>query len=364
MDDYSMASLSESKNEWCARLVNVLTGPVIEGIRSIFKEANELCVESEEEEKYLMTFQTFLSRIPQWNESMIGEETKRIEDVSNCGYLEDLITCVHVIQLKALTCVRVGQKQKKVDIDIPSKSAFIHNVYKKVARQLYTSVYLFELDLPPLEIQKHNRELEHLVKECVLNTVRDTMPIDAILRAYMDETDEQVVEEPETEQRVPLPKPTPTPTPASSPAVTPVAASATPVVVSTPPVAVSTAPVAPPVTVSAPPIPVIEPLALTAGPETVSTKPVVETKPTAPTSAPVIDLKTSTPTPTQISFTDVDKAMDVKGQETTVNAPKNIEHLEKLSEARRQEEDDEEKVKIGENVSLDISDISDILEVL
>ena len=39
MDDYSLASLAESKNEWCARLVNALTPAVIEGLRSIFKEA-------------------------------------------------------------------------------------------------------------------------------------------------------------------------------------------------------------------------------------------------------------------------------------------------------------------------------------
>ena len=30
--------------------------------------------------------------------------------------LEDLITCVHIIHL---TCVCVGQQQKKVDIDVP-----------------------------------------------------------------------------------------------------------------------------------------------------------------------------------------------------------------------------------------------------
>ena len=33
--------------------------------------------------------------------------------------LEDLVTCVHIIQLKILTAMRVGQKQKKIDINIP-----------------------------------------------------------------------------------------------------------------------------------------------------------------------------------------------------------------------------------------------------
>ena len=41
MDDYSLSSLSESKNEWCARLVSLLTHHIIIGIDSIFNEGLE-----------------------------------------------------------------------------------------------------------------------------------------------------------------------------------------------------------------------------------------------------------------------------------------------------------------------------------
>ena len=47
-------------------------------IKSIFKEAYELCNKNEESSKYLMTFQNFLTRIPRWNQQIIDEETKRI----------------------------------------------------------------------------------------------------------------------------------------------------------------------------------------------------------------------------------------------------------------------------------------------
>jgi len=43
MDDYSITSLGESKNEWCARLINVLTPELIQGLKSIFEEAWKLC---------------------------------------------------------------------------------------------------------------------------------------------------------------------------------------------------------------------------------------------------------------------------------------------------------------------------------
>ena len=64
MDDYNLASLTESKNEWCIRLINVLTPTISAGIRSIFDEALELCQQNKEEDQYLLTFQTFLSSSP------------------------------------------------------------------------------------------------------------------------------------------------------------------------------------------------------------------------------------------------------------------------------------------------------------
>ena len=59
MDDYNVNVLSEAKNEYSSRLVTILTPLVIEGIRSIFNEACQLCEDNDEEEKYLMTFQNF-----------------------------------------------------------------------------------------------------------------------------------------------------------------------------------------------------------------------------------------------------------------------------------------------------------------
>jgi hypothetical protein len=95
-----------------------------------------------------------------------------------------------------LTAVRVGQKQKKIDINIPKIDDFIHKVYIYVARKVYKNVYLFELKIPPLQVQKNYRELEIIVQECILNTVRDSIPVEAILKAYMDETvEDDVVEE-------------------------------------------------------------------------------------------------------------------------------------------------------------------------
>jgi hypothetical protein len=354
MDDYSVTSLSESKNEWCARLVNTLTPAVIQGLRSISDEAWKLCRENEEEDKYLMTFQTFLSRVPKWNTSIIEAERKRISEASGCGYLEELITCVHVIQLKALTCVRVGHKQKKVDLDVPSADAFVHTVYTNVARKVYTNIYLFEKNIAPLQHQKNNRELEIITRECILNSVRDSMPVEAILKAYLDETDELGVDV--KEEEVLIPKET---TPESEPKedgkqedVPQESESTVPVVVKTDvsePVGdvVPLAPAAP----TPPPSPAIHVSAMDSG----LPRP-------APMVAPSIEPKIP------VGFSDIDKAVDIRGNAVDVTAPKTLERLEQIAsvsaEKRKQEEDDDDdygdQLTIGDEVKLEMADINDL----
>lgn len=191
MDDFVLSNLHESRNEWCSRLISIFTPLVIEGLKSIFNEAWNICVTNDETNKYLMTFQNLLCRIPKWNSVIIEEERKRIIERSGCNYLDELITCVHIIQLKVLTCIRVGNRQKKIDINIPKLDHFIHQVYINSARKVYTNVYLFEKNISPLLAQKNNRELELIINECILTTIRDSIPTEAIIRAYIDESVEQ-----------------------------------------------------------------------------------------------------------------------------------------------------------------------------
>jgi len=198
MDDFVLGNLQESRNEFCARLINILTPHIVYGLKSIFDEAWKLCIENDEAPKYLMTFQNFLMRVPKWNVAMIEQEATRIVERSGCGHIEELITCVHIIQLKMLTCMRAGSKQKKIDIAIPKLSDFIHKVYVNVARKMYSNVFLFEKSKQHLQIQKHNRQLELIIKECILNTVRESIPIEHLLKVYMEdefiEEDTEVVD--------------------------------------------------------------------------------------------------------------------------------------------------------------------------
>jgi len=317
MDDFTVSGLHESKNEWAARLLTILAPHIIDGFRSILDESIQLCRENDEMDKYLMTFQNLIARIPKWNSDIMTTETQRIIDKSGCSYLEDLITCIHVIQLKILTAVRVGQKQKKVELNVLSINDFIHKAYINSARQMYKNVYLFDVDVPPLQRQKNNREVELIVQECVLNTIRDSIPVETILKCYMDETTEEDITEDVKEEDI-------------TPIVVPEEQPIPPAPIATEMVEMTNAP---------PPSPV------------------------EPNASPAPN------TPTTLTFNDVDNAVDVNKNEFLIDAPKTISRLQEISDTRHAaqafDEDDDaydlgKLVISNDNVKLDDMDIHDI----
>jgi hypothetical protein len=308
MDDFNVSSLHESKNEWSSRLVTVLTPLFIEGYRSILEESIQLCRENDEMEKYLMTFQNLISRIPKWNQTIIENECKRISEKSGCVYLEDLITCVHIIQLKILTSMRVGQKQKKIDINIPKLNDFVHKAYINVARKIYKNIYLYEQDVQPLQAQKNNREIEIIVQECILNTIRESIPVETILKAYMDETVEEDVTE-EIKEEIIYED-------VIKDAVTKINADSAD---------------------------------LTTGSAVLTT---------------VKDLTTGSQDKSRIQFNDIDYIKDSNNIVSQIQAPKTIERLEEISAIRNKERNEDDDDDDNSNEKLNISNVSVSLDAL
>ena len=191
MEENYSTELLISKNDYIGRLINILTPQITIGVKSILKSAIELCNNNREDEKYLMTFQNFLAQIPSWNQTTIDKEKDRIISESACDYLEDLVTCIHLIHFKIVTSVNVGNKNiKKVDINIPKFDVFIHQAYCEVARNIWSNIFLFHVDVEPLEYQKNMREVELIIRESLINTVRNNIPIKDVINTYLEESEE------------------------------------------------------------------------------------------------------------------------------------------------------------------------------
>ena len=173
---------------------------------------------------------------------------------------------------------------------------------------------------------KHNRELEVMIKECIMQTIRDTMPIEDILRAYMAETTEEDVEVKEEVIEKPAPEPE------------------------------------------------TEPEEEKAEKEVIAedNKEAQDNKNDASSSDALVEETINVVTaPSNIAFSDVDSTMDINGVKGEVDAPKDIERLEKIAfdanERRKAEEaeyDDEDEddmpLKIGKEVKLEIADVNDL----
>ena len=84
------------------------------------------------------------------------------------------------------------KNRKKIELTIPSVDDFIHKIYINIARKLYTNIYLFERNISPLIMQRNNREFEIIVQNCILNCVRDNIPVDEILKCYLEEQETTV----------------------------------------------------------------------------------------------------------------------------------------------------------------------------
>jgi hypothetical protein len=305
----------------------------------------------------------------------------------------------------------VSQKQKKIELDIPKLSEFIHKTYIKCARKFYSNVYLFEQKIPPLQYQKNMRECETICKDCVLDVIRDNMPVEHILRSYMDESvEEEVIEEevPKTQEEIAkeevkaelkikkevqdmknlIKKGDVEDISGTSEAVAPTAAAeVVEVAAEAPAVAVVTEKPAAPAAVVAPAV--AEKAAAIAAAPAVAEKPAaaaVAEKPAAPAAAPAVSEKpaapavvaapvlkvetavtpSSAPTSPQIktpvsplkrslSFNDVDKVFDHETlEEKDISAPKTIDRLEEISKMRtaqrkaEDEEEDEDSFKISD----------------
>ena len=307
MDDFVLANLNESRNEWCSRLVGILSPLIMEGVRSIFNESWKLSLDTNEVEKYLMTFQNFLCRVPKWNANIIEAEKCRIVEKSGCNYLEDLITCVHVIQLKVLTCVRVGTRQKKIDISIPKLNDFIHKVYINTASKVYRNAYLFDKHATAIVQQRNNREFEVIVEECILRTIRESIPTEAIVRAYLDVSVEQEEEEvflKEEDDKTTADK--------------------------------------------------------AAEDKPADENPALAEPEPPPSVVPSITNIDDKPIITKLSFNDIDQALNEDGRVEEISAPKTEERLEDISRMRyeqrraEEEDDDNDRIKISDDVELDL----------
>ena len=176
--------LVETKNEYTTHLTNILTPLIFEGIQSIYKEAMEIA----ETNDILKIFQSFLKRIPKWNQIIIEKESNRIINSSHSfGWLNDLIKATLKSNILILMYNPLNKNQKidsKYYKDIKTTD-FIHRIYIECAREIWNNPYLMYHLYPPIEIKRNQRECMIIIKECIKEAIRKLLPVKHILEIYL-----------------------------------------------------------------------------------------------------------------------------------------------------------------------------------
>ena len=190
---------AEAKSEYTKQLCQYLVPSIQQYFLDLLEEAKQKEVDPK---RTLLTFQTLLENISDWNVDKVQRETTSIIGASQCDYLEELMTAVFIAHTKVLSAIRLTTKQKKLQITIPKLDHFIHRILRECSRLLWSNTYLFSTSAPSIERQRNLRQIENFLQEGVLQGIRGMLPVKNILREYLKDDD---TEEEEEEEEKPAP---------------------------------------------------------------------------------------------------------------------------------------------------------------
>lgn len=175
---------AEAKGEYTKQLCQYM----VPALQSYFLELlEEAKLKEADSRKLLLSFQTLLEGIADWNIDKVQRETSALAASTHCDYLEELITAVFIAHTKVLSAIRLTTKQKKLQITIPKLDHFLHRTLTECARLLWSNTYLFSTSAPAIDRQKNLRQIENLLTDGVLQSIRSMLPVKNILREYLKE---------------------------------------------------------------------------------------------------------------------------------------------------------------------------------
>lgn len=184
----SIGVYGEAKAEYTRQLCGFL----VPALETYFLDLLASTKETEKDPKRILwSFQDSLKQFPDWNMDKVQRETAKISESTKCDYLEEILTAVFIAHTKVLSAIRLTSRQKKLQITIPKLEHFLHRTMSECARLLWSNAYLFNDNTSAIERQKNLRQVEQLLHEGVLQSIRGMLPVKSILKEYLAEDGEE-----------------------------------------------------------------------------------------------------------------------------------------------------------------------------
>lgn len=197
----SIGVYGEAKAEYTRQLCIF----VVPALETYFLDLlTEVKTTEKDSKRVLWVFQDSLKMFPDWNVDKVQRETEKVSALTKCDYLEEILTAVFIAHTKVLSAIRLTSKQKKLQITIPKLEHFLHRTMSECARLLWSNAYLFAENVTSVDRQKNLRQVEQLLHEAVLQSIRGMLPVKSILKEYLtDDGDED--EAPVAQEEVVVP---------------------------------------------------------------------------------------------------------------------------------------------------------------
>ena len=165
--------LVEAKDQYIHQLAEIIAPYVIHSVNGAYAYAKKHA-------KYGQTtveFQKKLKEIPQWNSNTINQQVSAIS--SKYRFLSDLIAACFVSYVKILSSVKIHAQKPNIRLKLPADDVFVHRVFALSAKEFY---------IDPALVKADRATRMSIVRRSVETAVRDLLPIQDILRAYLGNT--------------------------------------------------------------------------------------------------------------------------------------------------------------------------------
>jgi hypothetical protein len=173
----NISVLVAARDEYIEQLKCILIPLLTQGFNSIYQDALKIS----ENKKTIYKFQELLKQIPQWNQTILQEESKRIK--KKCPYIMDIVTAIFVTNVKILASVRLKGSREDIRVKIPTSDIFIHSIYIEAAQQIFYDPFLFYHKTKT--IQDNKQHTKQIISYSIDETIRQMLPFDDILQKYL-----------------------------------------------------------------------------------------------------------------------------------------------------------------------------------
>ncbi len=180
MSTLNISVLAQGREFYLRQLKLHLTPLIYEGLVSLYEDAQKVEEDTNEfQGSHLKQFQKLLCQVPSWNQSILEEETRRI--LTECDFLMEMVAAVFVAHVQILASVKLGGKNSKIRVKIPTSDIFIHAVYSRSAETFYYNPYKFQT----YHVRESNEYIREMINRNIDDVIDSMIPIESIIKEYI-----------------------------------------------------------------------------------------------------------------------------------------------------------------------------------